>query len=361
MKLIAIIQRVIKELLRDKRTLALMFLEPLLILTHMYFIFNGNDDDTLKIGVADSVTSNITSQLETKHTDIQRFSTNKDIKNKIEHHDLDAFVYQTHHKLQVIYKNEDPSKSSAVKQMIGKAIQHNKMSEVTTMMHKLPQSQLQKTSNTLTVDAHYLYGSADSTYFDKMFPILMGFFVFLFVFLISGIALLRERTTGTLERLLATSIRRSEIVFGYLIGYGAFAIVQTLIIVLFSIYLLQINLAGHLGYVLLINILLAFTALAMGIFISTFANSEFQMIQFIPIVAVPQVFFSGIFPLENMPQWLSSLGYLFPLRYAGNALTNVMIKGLGWQDIWLDLTIIVIFMLAFILLNIIGLKRYRKV
>ena len=104
---------------------------------------------------------------------------------------------------------------------------------------------------------------------------------------------------------------------------------------------------------MLINILLAFTALAMGIFISTFANSEFQMIQFIPIVAVPQVFFSGIFPLENMPQWLSSLGYLFPLRYAGNALTNVMIKGLGWQDIWLDLTIIVIFMLAFILLNIV--------
>lgn len=83
MKLIAIIQRVIKELLRDKRTLALMFLAPLLILTLMYFIFNGNDDDTLKIGVADSVTSNITSQLETKHTDIQRFSTNKDIKIRL--------------------------------------------------------------------------------------------------------------------------------------------------------------------------------------------------------------------------------------------------------------------------------------
>ena len=113
-------------------------------------------------------------------------------------------------------------------------------------------------------------------YFDKMFPILMGFFVFLFVFLISGITLLRERTTGTLERVLSTSIRRTEIVSGYLIGYGIFAIIQTLIIVLFSIYLLSIHLAGSLGYVILINILLAITALSMGIFISHLLIQNFK-------------------------------------------------------------------------------------
>ena len=86
---------------------------------------------------------------------------------------------------------------------------------------------------------------------------------FYLYFSISGIALLRERTTGTLERVLSTSIRRSEIVLGYLIGYGIFAIIQTLIIVLFSIYLLNINLAGSLWYVILINICLAITALSM--------------------------------------------------------------------------------------------------
>ncbi len=148
---------------------------------------------------------------------------------------------------------------------------------------------------------------------------------------------------------------------GYLIGYGIFAIIQTLVIVLFSIYLLNINVAGSLWYVILINIALAITALSMGIFISTFANSEFQMIQFIPLIAVPQVFFSGIFPLENMPNWLSNIGYFFPLRYAGDALTNVMIKGQGWAHIWLDLLILILFISIFIILNIIGLKRYRKV
>ncbi len=228
-------------------------------------------------------------------------------------------------------------------------------------MNSLPQTTKNKGSEDIQLDNSYWYGDKNSNYFDKMFPILMGFFVFLFVFLISGISLLRERTTGTLERVYATPIRRSEIVSGYLLGYGIFAIIQTLIIVFFSIYLLNINLAGSLVYVLLVNILLAITALVMGIFISTFANSEFQMVQFIPIVAIPQVFFSGIFPLENMPSWLSNIGYLFPLRYAGDALTNIMIKGQGWSNIWFDVLILFAFIIIFIALNIIDLKRYRKV
>lgn len=228
-------------------------------------------------------------------------------------------------------------------------------------MNSLPQTTKNKGSEDIQLDNSYWYGDKNSNYFDKMFPILMGFFVFLFVFLISGISLLRERTTGTLERVYATPIRRSEIVSGYLLGYGIFAIIQTLIIVFFSIYLLNINLAGSLVYVLLVNILLAITALVMGIFISTFANSEFQMVQFIPIVAIPQVFFLGIFPLENMPSWLSNIGYLFPLRYAGDALTNIMIKGQGWSNIWFDVLILFAFIIIFIALNIIDLKRYRKV
>lgn len=360
MKLIAIIKRVIKELIRDKRTLALMFLAPILILTLMYFVFNGDDED-LKLGVDDSVSSKVTDHLPSDHLTVKHFSSQDHIRDTIESHDLDGFLYQKDNNLNVIYTNEDPSKSSMIKQMVGQAIQRDKMSDIQKILTQLPPTAKKGNTNDIKIYHNYLYGDADSTYFDKMFPILMGFFVFLFVFLISGIALLRERTTGTLERLLSTSIKRSEIVIGYLIGYGFVAILQTLTIVLFSIYLLNINLAGSLWYVILINILLSITALAIGIFVSTFANSEFQMIQFIPLIAVPQVFFSGIFPLENMPGWLGNIGYLFPLRYAGDALTNVMIKGQGWDDIWFDLLIIFIFIIVFIILNILGLKRYRKV
>ena len=361
MKLLAMIQRVIIELLKDKRTLALMFLAPLLVLTLMYFIFNSDEDTTLTIGVDHSVSTQITEGIKSDDVKFKDFPSNQHIKSKIEHHHLDAFIYQNNQTIHVTYTNEDPSKSASIKQLLHQSIQKDKMKDIKKVMVSLPQSAKNKDAKDIQLENTYLYGDEHSNYFDKMFPILMSFFVFLFVFLISGIALLRERTTGTLERVLATPIKRSEIVFGYLIGYGIFAIIQTLIIVFFSIYLLNINLAGSLTYVILINILLAIAALAMGIFISTFANSEFQMVQFIPIVAIPQVFFSGIFPLENMSPWLSNIGYLFPLRYAGHALTNIMIKGQGWSNIWFDVLILFVFIIIFTTMNMIGLKRYRKV
>lgn len=361
MKLLAMIQRVIIELLKDKRTLALMFLAPLLVLTLMYFIFNSDEDTTLTIGVDHSVSTQITEGIKSDDVKFKDFPSNQHIKSKIEHHHLDAFIYQNNQTIHVTYTNEDPSKSASIKQLLHQSIQKDKMNDIKKVMVSLPQSAKNKDAKDIQLENTYLYGDEHSNYFDKMFPILMSFFVFLFVFLISGIALLRERTTGTLERVLATPIKRSDIVFGYLIGYGVFAIIQTLIIVFFSIYLLNINLAGSLTYVILINILLAIAALVMGIFISTFANSEFQMVQFIPIVAIPQVFFSGIFPLENMSPWLSNIGYLFPLRYAGHTLTNIMIKGQGWSNIWFDVLILFVFIIIFTTMNMIGLKRYRKV
>lgn len=361
MKLLAMIQRVIIELLKDKRTLALMFLAPLLVLTLMYFIFNSDEDTTLTIGVDHSVSTQITEGIKSDDVKFKDFPSNQHIKSKIEHHHLDAFIYQNNQTIHVTYTNEDPSKSASIKQLLHQSIQKDKMNDIKKVMVSLPQSAKNKDAKDIQLENTYLYGDEHSNYFDKMFPILMSFFVFLFVFLISGIALLRERTTGTLERVLATPIKRSDIVFGYLIGCGVFAIIQTLIIVFFSIYLLNINLAGSLTYVILINILLAIAALVMGIFISTFANSEFQMVQFIPIVAIPQVFFSGIFPLENMSPWLSNIGYLFPLRYAGHALTNIMIKGQGWSNIWFDVLILFVFIIIFTTMNMIGLKRYRKV
>ena len=108
---------------------------------------------------------------------------------------------------------------------------------------------------------------------------------------------------------------------------------------------MKIEVAGSIWWVLLVNILIALSALAIGIFVSTFANSEFQMVQFIPLVVIPQVFFSGIIPLDSVADWVSSIGYIFPLRYAGDALTNIMIKGEGFNYIWFDITILLVFII----------------
>lgn len=178
MKLLAMIQRVIIELLKDKRTLALMFLAPLLVLTLMYFIFNSNEDNTLNIGVADSVSSHITDHIKSDDVKFKHFESNQHIQSKIEQHHLDAFIYQNHQTLHVTYTNEDPSKSASIKQLLHQSIQKDKMDDVKKLMASLPQSAKDKDSDNLQLDNNYLYGDKDSNYFDKMFPILMGFFVF---------------------------------------------------------------------------------------------------------------------------------------------------------------------------------------
>lgn len=358
----AILTRVIKELVRDKRTLALMLLAPILVLSLMNVVFDSNSDTHVVIGVDNSVPSQVVEQLPSDEVKVKHYDTNKDYKAKMREDNLDAFVTLDGSTFRVTYENEDPNTTAKVKGLFQNSLTANLLKELSTNVQKLAAQTGQKVDiENFSVKNSYIYGGVTSSFFDKIFPILIGFFVFFFVFLISGIALLRERTAGTLERLLATPVKRTEIVMGYLVGYGLFAIIQTLIIVFFSIYVLNLQIIGSLWWVIITNIFIALTALAMGIFVSTFANSEFQMIQFIPLIVIPQVFFSGLIPLDSMADWVRYISYLFPLSYAGDALTAIMIKGQGWSAISFDLGILILFVIIFTFLNIIGLKRYRKV
>ena len=118
---------------------------------------------------------------------------------------------------------------------------------------------------------------------------------------------------------------------------------------------------GAFGYVLLMTLLLSLTALTLGILLSSFANNELQMMQFIPIVVIPQIFFSGLFNLETISEWLSWIGPFTPLYYAADALRDVMVRGYGWGDIYLDILVLAGFSVLFMTLNIFALRKYRKI
>lgn len=173
--------------------------------------------------------------------------------------------------------------------------------------------------------------------------------------------MLKERSSGTLEKLLSTPIRKSEIVFGYLFGYGIFAILQTAIIILYSVYILDMEIAGSISNMFIINILLSFVALGLGLLLSTFVSSEFQMIQFILLVIIPQIFFSGMLNVDTMESWLQWIAPIMPLYYAGNAMIDVVLKGFTFGEILAPLSILFLFIVVFVTLNILGMRRYRKV
>ncbi|MEK3979531.1 ABC transporter permease [Psychrobacillus sp. FSL K6-2836] len=368
MNIVALVKRICIQMLRDKRTLALMMVAPLVILTLLHYLLDA-DTVSPKLGVV-GVDVAIIEQLKQLEIDIVNYKQLNNVQQNISNDQLDGMLLFEGKEIDLTITNDQPSTAKVLQTKVLQAItavnskeQASNFSKVLENIDsKLPSNTLNlEPPEVLNINTSFIYGTKDTTFFDQLSPILVGFFVFFFVFLISGIGLLRERTTGTLDRLMATPIRRYEIVFGYLIGYGLFAIVQTLIVVFFSIKVLDIMLVGSLWNVVLINLSLALVALLLGILLSAFANSEFQMMQFIPIAIIPQVFFAGILPMEGMPEWMQVISKFMPMYYGGNALVDVMYKGLGLDNIKNGLFVLLGFALLFIILNIFALKKYRKI
>jgi ABC-2 type transport system permease protein len=181
--------------------------------------------------------------------------------------------------------------------------------------------------------------------------VFIGMFVFLFVFILTSVGFLRERSAGTLERLQATPIRRIEIVVGYMLGFAVFALLQSLIILGFTVFGLKIHYAGSLAVVFVVELLLALMAVNLGIFFSTFARNEFQVVQFIPLVVVTQILLSGAFwPIDEMPGWLQPIAWLMPLTSANYALRDVMIKGFDLTQVAAYVLALVVFAVFFVVL-----------
>lgn len=342
MRIGALVNRIIHEMVRDKRTLGLLFIAPLLILSLMYFFFNGETADP-KLGIK-NMEANLITVLEDADIQIVELEGGADPKKTITELELDGILQIDEGQVQLTLENSNPTTAKALQM---------KVNQVFFVDEMLQQNPLQEIKTT------YIYGDSETVFFDILSPILIGFFVFFFTFLISGIGLLKEKTSGTLERLLSTPIRRWEIVTAYVIGFGMFAAIQTIIVVIFAVHVLDVVLVGSIWSVLIINIILAFVALSLGTLLSSFAASEFQMMQFIPIVVIPQIFFSGIIPLDGMANWLQIIAKGMPIYYAADALNGVMYKGYHLMDVSQDLLILLAFAGVFIILNIFSLKKYR--
>ncbi|MBC1330678.1 ABC transporter permease [Listeria booriae] len=388
MRVMAIVKRIANQFRRDKRTLALMFIAPLILITLINYLFDGDAVDP-KVGVQ-GVSSEMVAQLKDTDIKVEQYDAVSNVKNTIKSDDLDAFIKQDGADVQLTFENSDPGVSKQIQMKLQAALmaeQKDAMKQLGESMQEtaakvqqslavvakqyaaqtgqqldIPKVNLQiPDQQQLAISTDYIYGDADTTFFDTIGPIFIGFFVFFFVFLIAGISFLRERTTGTLERLMATPIKRWELETGYLLGFGIFALAQSIIVALYSIHVLDMVQMGSIWYVLLITLMLAMVALTLGILLSTFANNEFQIVQFIPIVIVPQVLFCGIFPLEGMANWLQWIAHIMPLYYGADALTSIMVKGEGFAGFATDFYILVGFALVFMILNIFALKKYRKI
>jgi len=193
---------------------------------------------------------------------------------------------------------------------------------------------------------------------DITLPAILATLILFFGFLLSGIAFLRERSQGTRERLMASPVSRVDIVVGYLLGFLLFAMIQTLILFFYAVYVLKVNFNGELWQIIVFQILIGILAVCLGIFISAFAKNEFQMVQFIPLLIVPQVFVCGLlFPVEQMPNYLQWLAKFLPLTYAVDGVRALMLNGKGLVDIGKEIGVLAAYAVVLMILAGISLRR----
>lgn len=233
MKTLVIAKKVVIELIRDKRTVLLMFVAPLLILCLLNLMFSASTKTKVTIGTVD-VNNQINRKMDqVDGITVKKYESEKHAKKDLDANSLDGVISYKSKQYDVTYANLDVSKTVMTKKVLESALMKDNVSKLQSMVVKQgqviakltgQQESVKMNKSKISIKNHYNYGNSKTNFFDKMAPILIGFFVFFFVFLISGMALLKERISGTLERLLATPVKRSEIVYGYMLGYGLMAL-----------------------------------------------------------------------------------------------------------------------------------------
>jgi ABC-2 type transport system permease protein len=376
----ALSTRIIRQVLRDRRTLALIFVVPIIVMTLLYLVLTNNANvHTLALvrptgAGSDRVNTLIDRLLPTKDKLNVIFINANQVDTTLKNGDADAavifppdFAQQTftgqNPVVQILLEGSDPNVANAMRN-VAEGLTHQLGVTLATLKQQqtqgagpgvLPASDVMPFS---VQEPRYLHGGPEYTFNDSIAPVFIGIFSFFFVFLLTSVAFLRERSQGTIERIMVSPLKRAELVLGYVCGFTLFALVQSLMILLFVVFALRVHYSGNLLLVFLISALLTVGSVNLGIFLSTFARNEFQIVQFIPLVFGIQVFLSGIFwPIAQLPKFLQPVSYILPLTYANQALRDVMLKGSSISDIVGELSALLAFALLMIVLSSLIIRR----
>ncbi|MFE2991297.1 ABC transporter permease [Streptomyces sp. NPDC059262] len=170
----------------------------------------------------------------------------------------------------------------------------------------------------------YVFDGSPGT-FDSIGASLLGIFPLITMFLVTSIATLRERTSGTLERLLAMPLGKGDLIAGYALAFGALAVVQSVLATALALWGLGLDVTGSAWLLLLVALLDALLGTALGLFVSAFAASEFQAVQFMPAVIFPQLLLCGLFiSRDKMQPVLEGISNVLPMSYAVDGMNEVL-------------------------------------
>ena len=194
--------------------------------------------------------------------------------------------------------------------------------------------------------------------FDRIGPALLGVFPFVVMFIVTSVATLRERTTGTLERLLTTPIGKGDFMGGYAIAFGVMAILQALVATAFAIWVCGLDVRGPVWLLVVVALADALLGTALGLLASGFARTEFQAVQFMPAFVLPQFLLCGLLVArDQMPEVLSKVSDVLPLSYAVDAMKTIATTADAADDVGRDLLVIGVWIIVSLVLGSFTLRR----
>jgi ABC-2 type transport system permease protein len=358
-RIAAITSRILRQFRHDHRTLALLFVAPIVILGLLGYLIRGSasapavgivNEDPGPVGA--TIASSLEQSSKISATTIKASDGGARLKDGslvayiVFPADFSQLVQQGTIAPEIHLEGSQPGTQAPVLQALQDALASLAAASPSAVRFQPKVS--------------YLYGGPDLDQLDYFGAAFIGLILFFLVFVVTIVSFLRERSQGTLERLMASPLRRGEIVVGYMLGFTVLALVQAVEVLVFSLYVLRVHNQGNVLLIFVFEILMALSAVNLGIFLSMFARTEFQAVQFIPLVIVPQVLLSGIlFPVSTEPTPLQYVSDVLPLTYAVNGLRDVMLKGadLTWPSLQLDVGVVAGFCVLVIVAGIATLRR----
>jgi ABC-2 type transport system permease protein len=197
----------------------------------------------------------------------------------------------------------------------------------------------------------------DESIFNQFGPPLLALFPFIVMFLVTSVTTLRERSSGTLERLLSMPMGKADLLIGYALAFGAIALVQALVAVGLTVGLLGLEVSGPVWMLAVVAVLDAVLGTALGLFVSAFAQTEFQAVQFMPALLIPQLLLCGLFvPRDMLPTALEKVSDVLPLSYAVDAMEHLTVSATT-ADVWQDVAVVACFAVAGLTLGAATLRR----
>lgn len=194
--------------------------------------------------------------------------------------------------------------------------------------------------------------------FDRVGLMMLAIFPFVVMFLVTSITMLRERTSGTLERLLTTPIHKADLLFGYAIAFSIMAALQSLVATAVAYWIFELDIQGSPGYVVMIAVINAVLGVALGLLCSAFARTEFQAVQFMPVVVVPQILLCGLFVArDRMNDVLEAISGVLPLTFSVDALREIAGNTEPTDTMWQDTMVMGGIVVVVLVLSSLTLRR----